>query len=403
MKQSAARVGGPLGPFARGFQAELVEQGYRPSSVVRWLRYVAQLSAWLGGRDLTVGDLAPSRVEEFLDEVAWTSAYRRRTMGLTCRRLLGYLRGVGAVPVDAPAVCREPAQRLLADFGAYLVRERGVSSCTGTVRDYQRVGRLFLSTVDTGGGSLACLTTADVTRFVLVRCRGRSVRWGRMLVTALRSLLRFAYLEGLTAGDLAAAVPSVASWRGASLPRGVDAKQVTQLLGSCDRRTSAGRRDFAVLTLLARLGLRIGEVAALRVGDVDWRAGEITIRGKADRHERLPLPHDVGEALAGYLLRGRPHRAGAHLFVQVRAPYGPVTRNSVGEIVARAAHRAGLPRLGAHRLRHTVATDLLRAGAPLAEIAGVLRHRSTATTAIYAKVDRSALRGLAHPWPGGAA
>jgi site-specific recombinase XerD len=396
-------VAGPLAEYEAGLREELTRQGYRPSSVARRLRHLAQLSAWMGGRGLAAGDLAQERLEEFLDEVARSSQYRRRTTGLTCRQMLEYLRGRGVVAPAAPAVPDGPHERLLADFGAYLVRERGVSPCTPTVRDYQRVGRLFLAAVDTGAGGLACLTTADVTRFVLARCRGRSARWGRLLVTALRSLLRFAYLEGLTAGDLTAAVPVAAGWRGASLPRAVDAEQVARLLGGCDRGTAAGRRDFAILVLLARLGLRSGEVAALRLADVDWRAGEVTIRGKADRHERLPLPADVGQALAGYVAGGRPRTAGAHLFVHVRAPYAPLTPHAVRAVVARAARRAGLGGLAAHRLRHSVATQMLRAGAPLAEIAGVLRHRNTATTAIYAKVDRSALRDLARPWPGGAA
>jgi integrase/recombinase XerD len=399
--RSAVSVVGPLEPFARGFQARLVDQGYQPSSVVRWLRHVAQLSAWLGGRCLQAGDLTPSLVEEFLGEVAGTSQYRRRTAGLTLRRLLGYLCGLGVVALPAVAASNVPGERLLADFGVYLVRERGVSRRTSTVPDYQRVGRLFLSeAVSAGGGSLECLTTGDVTGFVLAQCRGRSIRWSRLLVTALRSLLRFVYLEGVTVDDLAAAVPTVAGWRGASLPRGIDPKQVIRLFGSCDRRTTAGRRDVAILMLLARLGLRIGEVAALQLSDVDWRSGQILIRGKADRQEQLPLPCDVGAALAGYVSRGRPRRKQPYLFVHVRAPYGPLTPHAVGEVVARAAHRAGLPRLGAHRLRHTVATEMLRAGASLPEIAGVLRHRSTATTAIYAKVDRVALRGLARPWPG---
>jgi integrase/recombinase XerD len=405
-KRSAAHVNGPLEPFARGFQARLVGQGYRPSSVTRRLRFARQLSSWLATRNLEPEQMTPSRMEAFLDEVGRTSEYRHRTSRSMLGQLLGYLRGLGvAPPPRAPVTSDAPEERLLADFADYLVRERGVSSSTTTVRDYQRIARLFLSeAVQTGAGSLQRLSTGDVTGFVLAQCRGRSLRWGRLLVTALRSLLRFLYLEGVTSSDLAAAVPRVAGWRGGSLPRAVDAEQASRLLHSCDRRTTAGRRDFAILMLLSRLGLRAGEVAALQLGDVEWRAGQIVIRGKADRQERLPLPCDVGQALAAYVRRGRirPGKA-CHLFVHVRAPYGPLTPDAVREVVARAAGRAGLPRLAAHRLRHTLATEMLRAGAPLTEIAGVLRHRRMATTAIYAKVDRAALRDIARPWPGGAA
>jgi site-specific recombinase XerD len=226
----------------------------------------------------------------------------------------------------------------------------------------------------------------------------------RALVTSLRGLLRFLYLEELTASDLTAAVPSVAGWRGASLPKALPAEHVARLLASCDRTTAVGLRDFAILSVLSRLGLRAGEVAALECGDVDWRAGEIVIRGKGDRHERLPLPVDVGDALVDYLRHGRPRRSDPHLFLRARAPLGPLTGGdgAIGLLVRRACRRAGLPPVGVHRLRHTVATEALRAGAPLEEIASLLRHRHHATTAIYAKVDFLRLRELARPWPGSA-
>jgi integrase/recombinase XerD len=234
---------------------------------------------------------------------------------------LAYLRGVGvAVPPPAPPAS-DPAERLVGEFVEYLVRERGLAVGTTTVYEYERIARLFLSgRLDPDGGGLERLTAGDVTEFVLAECRRRSVRMSRALVTSLRGLLRFLYLEGATASDLTAAVLSVANWRGASLPRALGAEQVARLLASCDRTTAVGRRDFAILTVLSRLGLRAGEVTALELGDVDWRAGEIVVRGKGNRHERLPLPADVGDALVDYLRHGRPAREDRQLFLRARAP-----------------------------------------------------------------------------------
>jgi site-specific recombinase XerD len=400
-QRSMPVVTGPLAPFGDGFEAVLVSQGYRPSSVMRRLRTVALLSGWLAGQGLGPADLTEFRLEAFAGQVTGTSRYRRRTCARAVRDLVAYLSTLGViVPPGVPAASG-PYQPLLEDFGRYLVQERGVASHTATVRDYQRIAALFLSGA-AGQAAVQDLTTSDVTGFVLARCRGRSPRSARLLATALRSLLRFLFVEGLTPADLSGAVPNVASWRGASLPKAIGQDQVRRLLGSCDRRTAAGRRDYAVLVLLARLGLRAGEVAALQLEDVNWRAGEVLIRGKADRHERLPLPADVGEALAGYLRQGRPRRPDRDLFLQARAPYAPLTSHAVRAIVARAAGRAGLPPLAAHRLRHTAATQMLAAGAPLPEIAGVLRHRNLTSTSGYAKVDYASLGEVAQRWPAGA-
>jgi integrase len=222
------------------------------------------------------------------------------------------------------------------------------------------------------------------------------------LVTALRSLLRYLHLEG-KAPDLAAAVPVVAGWRGSQLPRGLEPQQAARVLAACDRGTAAGRRDYAMLILLAGLGLRACEVAALELDDLDWQRGELVIRGKGDRQERLPLPADVGEAVSAYLVQGRPRVESRRLFVGVRAPFGDLTSSGVRAVVGYACDRAGIARFAAHRLRHTVATEMLRAGAGLPDIGQVLRHRSLSTTAIYAKVDRAALRELAQAWPGASA
>jgi integrase/recombinase XerD len=226
-------------------------------------------------------------------------------------------------------------------------------------------------------------------------------RAAQLTVVALRSLLRFMHLEGALERSLAGAVPSVAGWRLSGLPKRLEPGEVDALLDSCDRSTVIGSRDLAILTVLARLGLRAGEVAGLSLEDIDWRAGELIVRGKGARSERLPLPHDVGEAVVGYLRDGRPATAQDRMvFVRVRAPHHGLSPGGVTFVVAAAARRAGLGQIHAHRLRHTAASEMLRAGATLPEVGQVLRHRRASTTAIYAKVDRQALRQIARPWPG---
>jgi len=222
----------------------------------------------------------------------------------------------------------------------------------------------------------------------------------KLIVSALRSLLGWLHVTAQVPVSLVTAVPSVAGWRLSGLPKGLEPGQLRALLGSCDRRTATGRRDYAIMLLLSRLGLRAGEVARLGLADIDWRAGEIAVVGKGNRAERLPLPADVGAAIAGYLRHGRPATAqGRSVFVRVRAPHQALTTSGVTMAVFDAAQRAGLGKMHAHRLRHTAATAMLRAGAGLGEVGQVLRHRSPLSTAIYAKVDRDALGVLARPWP----
>ena len=403
-RASAARVGGALRAFASGFLVELLAWGYGWTAVAARLRLMAELSSWLAARGLEPGELTPSLVGEFLEVARACGRGKSWCSPMSERQLLAYLRGLGVVPPAAAVPVSDPAERLVAGFVAYLVRERGLAVGTNTLYEYERTARLFLSGRVGRDGGLERLTAGEVSGFVLAECRPRSVRMARALVTSLRGLLRFLFLEGLTASDLSAAVPAVAGWRGASLPKALAAEQVARLLASCDRTTAVGRRDFAILTVLSRLGLRAGEVAALELGDVNWRAGELVVRGKGDRHERVPLPADVGDALVDYLRHGRPRREARHLFLRARAPFGPLTGGdgAIGMLVRSACKRAGLAPIGVHRLRHTVASEALRAGAPLEEIASLLRHRRHATTALYAKVDLIGLRELARPWPGGA-
>ena len=383
-----------------GFRRELERLGYRPNPVCDQLRLMAHVSRWLEARGLGVEELTPARVEEFL-------AHRRAegyTLWLSAKAMvpmLDYLRGLGVVPTPAPAVPATEAEQLHERYRVYLVEERGLAA--GTIAGYLHVARLFFSARAADGGlRLEQLTAAEVTEFVLAECATRSVGSAKYVVCGLRSLLRYLYVAGHIDVELDAAVPTVASWRLAGLPVTFGRAEVARLLASCDRRTTFGRRDYAVLTLLARLGLRAGEVAALELGDIDWRAGELVVRGKGRRQERLPLPVDVGEAVAGWLRRGRPRCDCTKVITRVRAPHRGLSTAGVSAIVSAACRRAGLPELNAHRLRHTAATEMLRAGAALTEVGQVLRHASVLTTAIYAKVDRDRLRTLALPWPGAA-
>jgi site-specific recombinase XerD len=397
-------VSGPLAPYAAGFESWLRSRSYSSSATANRLCQLDRLSRWLERRGLTVGELSDARVAEFTRSrceaglVTWTTS---QSVALP----LGYLREIGVMPSPAATVASGPLEELLADYGRYLRVERRLAE--HTVRDaYLPAAGLFVAGREgLNGLGLGRLSAADVSLFLVAECPKRSVTGARDLASALRSFLRYLHLAGLIEAPLVWAVPSVADLRDRTLPRGLEPAAVRKLLGSCDRRRTVGRRDYAILLLLSRLGLRRGEVAAVQLEDVDWRAGELLIRGKGSRQDVLPLPVDVGEAVVSYLRR-RPRCGSRALFVRMTAPLQGLAPHTIGWIVREACTRAGLPRVGAHRLRHTAATEMLRAGASLAEIGQVLRHREQKTTAVYAKVDRRALRALARPWPsqeGGAA
>lgn len=396
---SRVRVIGPLERYAAGFAAELFEAGYRPRSAAIQLRLLAHLSRWLEHEGIDPGELSGSLLERFHRE------HLDRVVGLRDSRLvrlLGYLRARGVIPL-AVQPARSSVELLLDRYREYLLSERGLRA--ETARGYVDLVRPFVVSRlgENGGLDLTGTTPAEVLDFVLAQARCRPQRSAKMLVTALRSLLVFLHMQGLIERPLAQVVPSVAFWRLQGLPRGLDATQVAELLDSCDRRTVVGRRDLAILLLLVRLGMRRGEVAGLRLDDIDWRAGELLVCGKGPRVEQLPLPADVGEALAAYLSDGRPADAGTRaVFMRVRAPRGAMTPMGITQVVVSASKRAGLGELTAHRLRHTAASELLRRGAPLVEIGQLLRHRTELTTTIYAKIDRDRLRELARPWPGSA-
>lgn len=398
---SWARVDGPLASYVEGFRAELVRLGYTPLSAAVHVRLMAHLSRWLAGEGLEVSALTPPVVEAFFAERRAAGYVNERTARAS-QPLIGYLRRLGVVAACQPVVPAAATELLLARYRDYLTVERGLAEATIDLN--VRLVRPFLrdrEQATDGGLGLEVLTAGEVSGFVTAQCRGRP-RSAQRIVTALRSLLGFLHVEGIIGQPLAAAVPAVAGWTQAGLPKALEADQVAALLASCDQHTATGRRDLAIITLLVRLGLRAGEVAALTLDDIDWRRGELTVRGKGNRHERLPLPADVGRRIVSYLQDGRPDTAqGRAVFVGVQAPRRALRSNAVTTVVAAAGRRAGLGVIGAHRLRHSAATAMLRAGGSLSEIGQTLRHARPLTTAIYAKVDREALRQLARPWPGG--
>lgn len=297
----------------------------------------------------------------------------------------------------------DTAGDLLVEYGVWLDRQRGLAPVT--VKNYCANVQSFVASLPSPVGvSIAGLDARVVTEFMTDFCRGRNTNSAKSMARSMRSFLRFAHATGRTRTELSGAVPSSAGWRLAALPKAVPATDIQRLVGVAmrgARLSPTGQRDYAVLLLLTRLGLRRGEVAALGLDDIDWRAGELTIVGKGDCLERLPLPADAGEAIVAWLRGGRPATSPTRsVFTTVRPVGRPLTGSAVGHIVHGIADRAGVAPIGAHQLRHTLATEMLRAGATLMEVGQVLRHRSVRSTAIYAKVDEIALRPLARPWPG---
>jgi len=398
MKMSVTRrKPGRLGPFVEGYRVRLLELGYTPQTVRLMLKELGRLGRWMDAEGVEVGRLDMALVEAFLAARRAGGERRPASMG-ELRQLLAYLREVGAMQPE-PAPGFTPVELLVDDYREWLIGERGLAAMT--VLRYVKLARRFLSGRVSSGDELgvAELTGADVARFLLGECGRLSVGAAKGRVAELRSLLRFLHVWGLTSVALAESVPQVAGWRETSIPPSMPRADIERLLAGCDRSTLDGARDFAMVMLLARLGLRCVEISRLELEDVDWRAGQLLVRGKARRDDPLPLPEDVGDALTGYLLlRGR--RDSRRVFLTLRAPIRPIRADLVGDVVQRLCRHTGVPHVGPHRLRHMLASELLARGASLQAISQVLRYSDLATTAIYAKVDLGRLRQVAQPWPG---
>jgi site-specific recombinase XerD len=395
-RRKPGRMAAHIAPF-RGW---LEAAGYTPESARGLLKVMGQLGRWMmwnigEEEQLTIGDL-----EAFADWLRDVSAYRvPRLRGGDPLR--GYLIEAGAVrfpDADPPG----DVEILIGGFRRWMFDDRGLAA--GTVLRYENTARRFLRERHREHGErfIAELTARHVTGFLVLECGRVSAGSAKGRVAELRALLRYLFLHGLTPRSLAVAIPPVAGWHGTTIPKTITAERVEDLIASCDMTTATGRRDRAVMLLVARLGLRSVEVVNLQLADIDWRAGEIVVRGKARREDRMPLPFEVGEAIATYLRLARPMSMSRRVFLTAKAPIEPIRPARVNDIVRRACVRVGIGRVGAHRLRHTLASELLRHGSTIIEVSQVLRHRDLATTAIYAKVDLDTLRRVALPWPGAA-
>ena len=393
---------GPLASHIERFAAQLSRKGYAQNTVRAKCDVLADLSRWLERRRLSLAALDEGRLRQF-QATRRRRGKARRGDPATGQQLIEYLRDRDDIAVAAQRIDRAPAAGLTREFEEFLHTERGLSR--STVVSYLPIVRCFL---DERFGRKALrlvqLRPQDLHGFILREIQRVSRSHGKRTITALRSFLRFLLQRGAIQTDLARTLPGVASWRLSHLPKSLPPEQVERLLSCCDRSSPTGKRDYAILLLLARLGLRGGEVVAMTLEDLDWERGEIVVRGKGQRLERLPLPAEVGEALACYLCDVRPACATRRVFIRMKAPQQGLGPVAICCIVRRALQRAGLdPEFkGAHLLRHSLATNLLRRGASLGEIGQLLRHRQQTTTQIYAKVDIAALRGIALPWPRGA-
>jgi site-specific recombinase XerD len=393
------RVLGPLAPYAPAFGQELRSWGFTDLSTREQLQLMAHLSGWMSAERLDI--LNGAHVTAYCT-ARRADGYTARLTPSSLQRVQDFLQsqGVLCLPPPVPEQPVTPDDELLARYKNYMDHERGLVEAV--VSRFLRVAARFVSEHSGLAARQPPLGAAEVSAFCVRELPRHSRSTAPNVASALRSFLRFLHLEGIVDSPLAQAVPWVANRKGTGLPRGLPRSIVTQMLASCDRRTRQGRRDYAILMLLARLGLRAGEVAAMSLEDLDWRSGELVVHGKGGRHDRLPLPIDVGDALAGYLRRGRPQTISRRVFLTVKAPTVDLSSRAVSWTVRAACDRAGVPSVGAHRLRHCLATELLRAGSSLVEVGQVLRHADIATTSIYAKVDHLALDALVLPWPGAA-
>jgi site-specific recombinase XerD len=388
-----------FGAHLDSFVATLSGWGYGSTTVLNRLRLLRSFDQWLRQRSLVLVDLREAVVNLFLAERR-DNGRLQNGQAKTIRQFLDHLRARGVVQPPEPATDESPLATLIRQYENYLKKERGLAP--KSIAHYRHFAQRFLvERFEDAPILIRDLVPDDISCFFLRHTRSGSPTVAKIMVAGMRSFLRFLFLTGQTESDLTGAVLTVPQRRHTDLPKYLTSEEVEQVVRACDGDRPSAARDRAILLLLARLGLRAGEVTALELDDVDWRVGELKVRDKGGQHDRLPLPVDVGEAMADYLRHHRPPCATRRFFVRAQPPYQGFSRSSVGTVVRRAIDRVGLHAncKGAHVLRHSLATGMLRSGASLAEIGGVLRHRAVTSTAIYAKIDVMGLRSLALPWP----
>jgi integrase/recombinase XerD len=393
---------GPDGHLLEGFAQELCQAGYAEITARRHIRAAEHLIYWTGRKGRTVAALDERMIEEFVQHLNRCRCPRygrthRRDLRKGARLFLRYARFADLVTTRVvEEIIVDPA--LLVAFCGWMRQQRG--TCDATLYNYSLHVRDLLKSL---GEDPARFNAQSLRQFVLDTSQRCGWAAAKKCTTAIRMFLRFLIADGKCAAGLDSSIPVLAHWRLSSLPRYLQSDEVERVIASCDPATPMGKRDRAILLLLARLGLRAGDIVHLGLGDVDWKEAGICVSGKGRRQTLMPLTQEIGDVIASYIKDGRPQTTVDTLFVRSRAPFRALANHcAISMIVARAMRRAGVTcpsRGAAHVLRHSVASSMLRQGSSLQEIAAVLRHRSIATTEIYAKVDVVTLRQIVQPWP----
>jgi integrase/recombinase XerD len=395
----------PLGDYLNSYARQLHSQGYYRETGRGKIRMIAHFGLWLKQKGIAAKGLSEKEVKKYLRAKVRNGRHLTDGDALALKQFMEFLRGKGAIAEKPmPRIEMTPIDEMENDYALYLKKERALSS--RTIADYRRHVRRFLDdSFSKAALDLSALSSKSIFSHVRREAPKASRKYAKSMTTALRSFLQYARFQGYIDTDLAAAVPAVANWATISIPRAIPRDQVKKVLACCDRQTRMGQRDYAVLLILARLGLRAGEIVSMQLEDIDWNTGCLTVHGKGSNLEQMPMPADVGKAIAVYLRKGRPKSSSRAVFLTTVGPIrGLVGPSAISNIVSRALKRAGIDtkRKGAHQFRHGLATELLKAGASLPQIAELLRHRTVQCTKMYATVDFPSLRPLAMPWPGGA-
>lgn len=392
---------GPAGPYLDTFVQWFEENGYQAQTIRRRIRGAVRFAIWAEASGRVVAQLDAAVLSAFGHHLAQQGQLRDKHGGYTvsflgARYFLGFLQAQGIVPTSAEVSPRLPQPLLLSEFRDWMVTQRGITE--PTLNSYQPI---LLDLLGRLGEQVEQLTAKNLRDFILERIRQSNPHSAQNVVAAVRMWLRFLIATGRCKPGLDEAIPAIAAWRLATLPRYLPAEDIDRVILACDTTTPLGARDQAVILLMARLGLRASEVADLRLDDLDWQNATLDVQGKYHRKARLPLSQEVGDALLHYLEYARPSVNSDNVFIRTVAPLQPLSRPTITQTAARALHRADIdaPFFGAHLFRHSAATALLRQGASLQTIGWVLRHASVETTVLYAKVDQNLLQQVALPWP----